>query len=537
MQHSKKSNISIKEVQHEKCLNCNKPFISSQLKDHQAICAVIISEKDFENLDQQLALLIEQNKFQSNIFGYPNQANQNQQLKPKIQIGIENVPEPIKHNLLSIKPAFLQNQDLQVYLEKKQVSSNQTQPQSYKIQEQFDIQQLNQQDQFQRDDLNKSKQNQIKITENQIEPQQFLVQNKITQDAIQNQNLHNTNTQFEKYQQKQIPLENKLQVNSNTLIQEKKNLKNAIKEIDDQQFNYPYTSNIQDVQQQVNSNQQFVQNLLDQNKIFDIYPLKIQQQQQQQLSFSNNQLLLNEEQEQQFQNLQQGQQLIYQQKNKDIKIYLEEPKNSDLKNEDQSKQAQEIIIISKKKVQKEKSLNEKQIIEIQTQQNQKQINQQSLQDNQKKQKEFNQSLQPQQNKQRQAENKKIKISLIDSIASNKNQVSQQFLYQPGIIITDQQVNQMSPEEIYEYFTQLDQQNQVGLQSKINLLDNQRVKVSATENCPICMEDIQPQKEAVDIRLDCNHLFHYDCIKQWLLQQKFCPICKERIYLINYYNFE
>ncbi|CAK75819.1 unnamed protein product (macronuclear) [Paramecium tetraurelia] len=101
-------------------------------------------------------------------------------------------------------------------------------------------------------------------------------------------------------------------------------------------------------------------------------------------------------------------------------------------------------------------------------------------------------------------------------------------YRPGMVITDDLVNQMTPEEIYEYFTQLDLENQLGLKSKIIVLENKRVQINTADSCAICLEDIQPQKEAVDIKLDCNHQFHYVCIKQWLQKSKFCPVCKKQV---------
>ncbi|KAM7507110.1 hypothetical protein LguiA_017563 [Lonicera macranthoides] len=42
-------------------------------------------------------------------------------------------------------------------------------------------------------------------------------------------------------------------------------------------------------------------------------------------------------------------------------------------------------------------------------------------------------------------------------------------------------------------------------------------------CCICLEGFH----CGDLvgRLDCNHEFHYDCIKEWLLEKNTCPICK------------
>jgi len=52
------------------------------------------------------------------------------------------------------------------------------------------------------------------------------------------------------------------------------------------------------------------------------------------------------------------------------------------------------------------------------------------------------------------------------------------------------------------------------------------KYSENYQCIICMEEFQKQ-EKVKI-LPCGHIFHGDCIKEWLLKQKTCPFCKSEI---------
>ena len=42
-------------------------------------------------------------------------------------------------------------------------------------------------------------------------------------------------------------------------------------------------------------------------------------------------------------------------------------------------------------------------------------------------------------------------------------------------------------------------------------------------CCICLENISNKK----IKLDCNHLFHYDCISK--IKNNKCPLCREKIF--------
>ena len=52
------------------------------------------------------------------------------------------------------------------------------------------------------------------------------------------------------------------------------------------------------------------------------------------------------------------------------------------------------------------------------------------------------------------------------------------------------------------------------------------KYSENYQCIICMEEFE-NNENVKL-LPCDHIFHKNCIKQWLLKQKTCPFCKAEI---------
>ena len=52
------------------------------------------------------------------------------------------------------------------------------------------------------------------------------------------------------------------------------------------------------------------------------------------------------------------------------------------------------------------------------------------------------------------------------------------------------------------------------------------KYSENYQCIICMEEFE-KKEKVKL-LPCGHIFHDNCIKEWLLKQKSCPFCKSEI---------
>ena len=52
--------------------------------------------------------------------------------------------------------------------------------------------------------------------------------------------------------------------------------------------------------------------------------------------------------------------------------------------------------------------------------------------------------------------------------------------------------------------------------------------NSTENCTICLEDIESNIEF----LPCAHKFHETCIYNWLKIKDTCPMCKIPIYIEN-----
>ena len=54
------------------------------------------------------------------------------------------------------------------------------------------------------------------------------------------------------------------------------------------------------------------------------------------------------------------------------------------------------------------------------------------------------------------------------------------------------------------------------------------KEGENNNCIICLEEFDIGDSVTT--LPCVHLFHTDCIKNWLKSQNHCPICKFEITL-------
>ncbi|ESW27907.1 hypothetical protein PHAVU_003G242700 [Phaseolus vulgaris] len=45
-----------------------------------------------------------------------------------------------------------------------------------------------------------------------------------------------------------------------------------------------------------------------------------------------------------------------------------------------------------------------------------------------------------------------------------------------------------------------------------------------EKCPVCLEEFC-SGEYIGKLHSCEHKFHFDCIKQWLMHRNLCPVCR------------
>ena len=50
-----------------------------------------------------------------------------------------------------------------------------------------------------------------------------------------------------------------------------------------------------------------------------------------------------------------------------------------------------------------------------------------------------------------------------------------------------------------------------------------------EDCSICLEKLYDQENNKEIiSLECNHLFHKECVDPWIINNRNCPLCKRNI---------
>ena len=64
--------------------------------------------------------------------------------------------------------------------------------------------------------------------------------------------------------------------------------------------------------------------------------------------------------------------------------------------------------------------------------------------------------------------------------------------------------------------------------KTNQSLSERIHISEIDDscCPICLEEYDNNKKI--IKLNCNHIFHESCIKEWFVEKDNCPNCRKII---------
>ncbi|OIW11939.1 hypothetical protein TanjilG_02146 [Lupinus angustifolius] len=59
-----------------------------------------------------------------------------------------------------------------------------------------------------------------------------------------------------------------------------------------------------------------------------------------------------------------------------------------------------------------------------------------------------------------------------------------------------------------------------------VISNGTLKNQIDKKCTICQEEYEGGEELG--KLNCEHKYHFQCIKQWLVHKNFCPICKHEV---------
>lgn len=98
---------------------------------------------------------------------------------------------------------------------------------------------------------------------------------------------------------------------------------------------------------------------------------------------------------------------------------------------------------------------------------------------------------------------------------------------------DTDISEMSYEELIQLSETIGEVKSRGLSETI--IDNLPVAIydkgnkgKIDENCVVCMNEYQLQDKLTV--LDCSHYFHQECLRDWLLRQAKCPVCRIEVRL-------
>ena len=78
----------------------------------------------------------------------------------------------------------------------------------------------------------------------------------------------------------------------------------------------------------------------------------------------------------------------------------------------------------------------------------------------------------------------------------------------------------------EAFSEEEKQHIKEMNILMKLLPNSIIEKKIDNECVICLSGFKiGDKEST---LPCLHIFHYKCLKKWIYENKWCPICKSEI---------
>jgi hypothetical protein len=121
-----------------------------------------------------------------------------------------------------------------------------------------------------------------------------------------------------------------------------------------------------------------------------------------------------------------------------------------------------------------------------------------------------------------------------AILVSQVEIEYETLIQRQMIMQLEMINSLryeEPSDDYTYEELLDLGEQMG-KVCVGLTDEQidslpLERVDSSTSCSICLSSINAGTKATALK-PCHHLYHFDCIKQWLNSNKTCPLCLQEI---------
>jgi hypothetical protein len=68
----------------------------------------------------------------------------------------------------------------------------------------------------------------------------------------------------------------------------------------------------------------------------------------------------------------------------------------------------------------------------------------------------------------------------------------------------------------------------GVQIFLEKIAKKYKKTSEKEACAICLDEFCETKLIAELKCNSKHIFHLDCLTEWVKKNDICPICRQRI---------
>ncbi|KAL4499033.1 hypothetical protein ABPG72_016935 [Tetrahymena utriculariae] len=95
--------------------------------------------------------------------------------------------------------------------------------------------------------------------------------------------------------------------------------------------------------------------------------------------------------------------------------------------------------------------------------------------------------------------------------------------QQGRVRQQQQLQKLTIEQLNEYMP-------------IQSFDKNMMKAPSSELCSVCLEEFVFNKDLVRVTI-CQHVFHNECLEEWLKKQQNCPSCRQELTLQRLKEFK
>ena len=71
-------------------------------------------------------------------------------------------------------------------------------------------------------------------------------------------------------------------------------------------------------------------------------------------------------------------------------------------------------------------------------------------------------------------------------------------------------------------------NKKDVEILLKILPNSKIENKTDLKCIICLSGFRIGDK--EVTLPCLHMFHFNCIKKWFYENRWCPLCKSEIYV-------